>query len=265
MIAGKARSRPRRKAAALMNLLGDAAGIIKYAIAQMYRSSADLAWFRRHLSADQSSLVAWATLHNLLISCCITQTLVSPLSSSCINWPKTLVVGDVDGRQVLQRLALHAGHPPRLVGVPCGGRPRRRRQRDPWVEKMFARGPADFGAQRGEGFDQHRGLHRHVQRTRDQAPGGCTSAYSRRSDIEPGIVLGDRSSLRRNPLVDGSGDLKVTVTNVRGQRIFGHQISGRQGLSSFFEGDGGLPSLSAALTSLAQVGQPTESGTLITP
>ncbi|SGI10685.1 Uncharacterised protein [Mycobacterium tuberculosis] len=33
-----------------------------------------------------------------------------------------------------------------------------------------ARGPADFGAQRGEGFDQHRGLHRHVQRTRDPGP-----------------------------------------------------------------------------------------------
>ena len=80
--------------------------------------------------------------------------------------------------------------------------------------------PADLGAERDQGLDEHGGLDRHVQRAGD--PGAAqrlaSSAYSLRTAIRPGISCSASwISLRPNAASDRSATLKSPSATVRGR------------------------------------------------
>ena len=82
-------------------------------------------------------------------------------------------------------------------GVPCGPTTTAAAASS-WVEKMLQRRPADLGAERDEGLDEHRRLHGHVQRA------GDARARERLASAE---LAAQRHQARH--LVLGEGDLRT--------------------------------------------------------
>ena len=89
-----------------------------------------------------------------------------------------------------------------------------------------ARRPADLGAQRDQGLDQHRGLHGHVQRAGDAGALqrlhlGVFAAQRHQAGH---LVLGQIEFLAAELRQRQVGDLEIdAVTNVGGQRLFGRR------------------------------------------
>ena len=117
-----------------------------------------------------------------------------------------------------------------------------------WVEKMLQRRPAHLGAERDQRLDQHRGLHRHVQRTGDPRAGErlrCRRTRARIA-IRPGISCSARViSLRPKSASDRSATLKSMAPSLGehgGQRRLRGQASRCLSASIGATGVGSMPS-----------------------